>query len=99
MAKNKSEKFNFQHYVNGVKQKEISWKFFVDLMQDLSHSNIDRLRNLNAILLMELTMNYSDMDKLKYLNEILINGSKKADLIAKNNLKEIYDIIGLTKFS
>ena len=35
----------------------------------------------------------------KYLNEILINGSKKADLIAKNNLKEIYDIIGLTKFS
>ena len=39
------------------------------------------------------------MKDIKYLNEILINGSKKADLIAKNNLKEIYDIIGLTKFS
>jgi len=39
------------------------------------------------------------MKDKKYLNEILINGSKKADLIAKNNLKEIYDIIGLTKFS
>ena len=34
-----------------------------------------------------------------YLNEILIKGSKKADLIAKNNLQEIYEIIGLTKFT
>ena len=34
-----------------------------------------------------------------YLNEILKKGSKKADLIAKNNLREIYEIIGLTKFS
>ena len=33
-----------------------------------------------------------------YLNEILRNGSKKADIIAKKNLKEIYNIIGLTKF-
>jgi len=35
----------------------------------------------------------------KHLNNILEKGSKKADLIAKNNLKEIYEIIGLTKFS
>ena len=34
-----------------------------------------------------------------YLYKILENGSKKADLIAKKNLKEIYDIIGLKKFS
>ena len=34
-----------------------------------------------------------------YLHEILTNGSKRADLIAKNNLKEVYNIIGLTKFS
>jgi len=34
-----------------------------------------------------------------YLYKILENGSKKANLIAKNNLKEIYDIIGLKKFS
>tara|TARA_B110000438_G_scaffold270262_1_gene287250 strand:+ start:49 stop:1059 length:1011 start_codon:yes stop_codon:yes gene_type:complete len=32
-----------------------------------------------------------------YLKEILEKGSKKADLIAKANLKEIYDIVGLTK--
>ena len=34
-----------------------------------------------------------------YLNIILEKGAKKADLIAKNNLKEIYKIIGLTKFT
>ena len=36
---------------------------------------------------------------IKYLNEILEKGSKKADLIAQTNLKEVYEIIGLTKFS
>ncbi len=34
-----------------------------------------------------------------YLHKTLENGSKRADLIAKINLKEIYEIIGLTKFS
>ena len=34
-----------------------------------------------------------------YLNDILKKGTKKADLIAKKNLNEIYKIIGLTKFS
>ena len=34
-----------------------------------------------------------------YLNGILEKGSKRADLIAKNNLKEVYEIIGLTKFT
>ena len=57
MAKNNSEEIDFQLYVDGVKQKTLSWKFFSHLMQDLSHSDIDRLRKLNAILLTELTMN------------------------------------------
>ena len=35
----------------------------------------------------------------KYLNNILENGAKKADIIAKINLKEIYEIVGLTKFT
>ena len=34
-----------------------------------------------------------------YLNKILEKGSKRADIIAKNNLKEVYEIIGLTKFT
>ena len=34
-----------------------------------------------------------------YLSEILKKGTERADLIAKTNLKEIYKIIGLTKFT
>ena len=34
-----------------------------------------------------------------YLDKILEKGAKRADLIAKNNLKEIYKIVGLTKFT
>jgi len=33
-----------------------------------------------------------------YLHKILEKGSKKADFIGNNNLKEVYKIIGLTKF-
>ena len=72
MAKNNSEEINFQHYVDGVKRKKLPWNFFIDLIQDLSYSDISRLRKLNAILLMELTMNFSDIDKMKYLNGILL---------------------------
>ena len=72
MAKNNSEEINFQHFVDGVKVKKISWNYFVDFIQVLSYSDIDRLRKLNAILLKELTMNFSDIEKLKYLNEILL---------------------------
>ena len=72
MAKNNSEEINFQFFIDGMKQKKITWNFFVDLIQNLSHSDIDKLRNLNTILLMELTMNFSDLDRLRYLNEILL---------------------------
>ena len=33
-----------------------------------------------------------------YLHAVLEKGCKKADLIAKTSIKEIYEIIGLTKF-
>ena len=34
-----------------------------------------------------------------YLAGVLEKGTKRADLIAKTNLKEIYKIVGLTKFT
>ena len=76
MAKNNAEEINFQHYVDGVKQKKLSWNFFIDFVQDLSYSDINRLRKLNAILLTELTMNYSKIEKYKYLNGILLTQFK-----------------------
>ena len=76
MAKNNFEEINFQHYVDAVKQKRIEWNMFIDFIQDLSHSDRERLRILNAILLTELTMNYSDLEKFKYLNVMLLREFK-----------------------
>ena len=45
---------NFQSYIDTVKEDKISWNFFISLMRDLSHTNIDRLKTLNEILLNEL---------------------------------------------
>ena len=72
MSQNNSKEINHQLYVDLVKQNKLNWNIFINFMQDLSFSDMNRLRNLNAILLTELTMNYSDMDRMKYLNEILL---------------------------
>ena len=58
MAKKNPEEFNFQHYVDAVKQKRMDWNIFIDFMQDLSYEDRGKLRRLNAILLNELTMNF-----------------------------------------
>ena len=87
MAKNDSEEIDFQLFVDGMKQKKISWDFFVEFVQSFSYSTIDRLNNLNAILLGELTMNYSDLDKSKYLNEILLIQFK--NYIEKEHAKQL----------
>ena len=71
-SKNTSQDFNFQYYVNTVKEKEIPWHVFVKLLEDFSYSDVNRLKHLNEILLTELTGSYSDMDRLKYLNLILM---------------------------
>ena len=72
--------------------KEYGGKNFSTFKSKLSESLIERICPIG-----------NEMKKLlkdsNYLNEILKKGSKKAGLIAKNNLKEIYEIIGLTKFS
>jgi tryptophanyl-tRNA synthetase len=72
--------------------KEYGGKNFSTFKSKLSESLIERICPIG-----------NEMKKLlkdsNYLNEILKKGSKKADLIAKNNLREIYEIIGLTKFS
>ena len=69
--------FDFQPYIDSVKQKIIPWHLFEKTMIDLSRSNIQRLRYLNAILLTELTANHSDMKRMKYLNLILMMEFKK----------------------
>ena len=72
--------------------KEFGGKNFSTFKNKLSESIIERICPIG-----------SEIKKLlkdeSYLNDILEKGAKKADLIAKTNLKEIYEIVGLTKFS
>ena len=79
--------FNFQYFVNMVKQKTIAWPVFVKLMEDLSYLDVNRLKYLNATLLTELTMSYSDLDRMKYLNVILMSKFKDA-ILSEDNFEE-----------
>ena len=72
--------------------KEFGGKNFSTFKSKLSESLIERICPIGN----EIRKLLQDQS---YLNEILEKGSEKADLIAKNNLKEIYEIIGLTKFT
>jgi len=82
--------------INNVKidkvLKEFGGKNFSTFKSKLSESIIEKIcpigKQINKL-----------MDDEKYLHKVLEKGSKKADILAKNNLKEIYDIIGLAKFS
>ena len=72
-----SEEIKFQNYVDSAKQRKIPWNIFEDLMKDLAYSNTVRLKLLNAILLIELTTDFSDLDRLKYLNSLLLTEFKE----------------------
>ena len=50
---------NFKNHVEAVKQRQMTWNIFQNSVEDFSHSDIYRLKLFNAILLTELTMNYS----------------------------------------
>ena len=97
--KNRNEAVNLLYIyesINGTELpkvlKEFGGKNFSTFKSKLSESLIEKICPIG-----------NEMKKLlkdnNYLNEILTKGAKKADLIAKNNIKEIYDIVGLTKFT
>ena len=72
--------------------KEFGGKNFSTFKSNLSESIVEKVCPIG-----------NEIKKLlkdeSYLDNILKNGANRADFIAKNNLKEIYDIIGLTKFA
>jgi len=72
--------------------KEFGGKNFSTFKSKLSESLIERICPIGN----EIKKLLKDKN---YLNKILEQGSKKADIIAKNNLKEVYEIVGLTKFT
>ena len=83
-----TEKINVQIYVESVKQGKTPWNIFEHFMKDLCYSNTSRLKHLNAILLIELTSNYTDIDRLKYLSSILLAEFKKIISIFENEVLE-----------
>ena len=72
--------------------KEFGGKNFSTFKGKLSESIIEKICPIGK----EIQKLLEDKN---YLHDILTQGVKRADLIAKNNLKEIYEIIGLKKFS
>jgi len=72
--------------------KEFGGKNFATFKSKLSESIIEKVCPIGK----EIQKLSKDKD---YLSTILVNGSKRANVIAQNNLKEIYQIIGLTKFT
>ena len=71
--------------------KQFGGKNFLNFKNKLTESIVEKICPIGK----EITKLLKDTN---YLYEILEEGSKKADLIANNNLKEVYKIIGLTKF-
>jgi len=72
--------------------KEFGGKNFSTFKSKLSESLIEKVCPIGE----EINKLLKEKD---YLNKILTSGTKKADLLAKSNLNEIYEIIGLTKFT
>ena len=72
--------------------KEFGGKHFSTFKSKLSESVAERICPIGK----EIKKLLKDES---YLTEVLEHGAKRADLIAKFNIKEIYDIIGITKFS
>ena len=87
--KHNNQDSNIQYYVNTVKQKKIHWDVFVKLMEDLSHSDMNKLKVLNEILLNELTISNTEMDGLKYLNVILMTKFKDSIQLEDDNVEII----------
>ena len=72
--------------------KEFGGKNFSTFKSNLIKSVVEKICPIGKEILKLLK------DKT-YLNEILINGAKRADIIAKKNLKDVYEIVGLSKHS
>ena len=97
--KNRNEASNLISIYASVNEVKVS-----DVLREFGGKNFSTFKSkLSESLIERICPIGNEIRKLlkdkNYLNKILINGAKKADLIAKANLKEVYEVVGLTKFS
>tara|TARA_Y100000590_G_scaffold296609_1_gene334207 strand:+ start:846 stop:1856 length:1011 start_codon:yes stop_codon:yes gene_type:complete len=71
---------------------EFGGKNFATFKSKLSESIIEKITPIGR----EIKKLLNDKN---YLSKVLVEGTKSADVIANKNLKEIYEIIGLRKFT
>ena len=67
---NDPDEINFQSYIDAVKDHKIVWDIFVNLMKDLSHKNISKLKQLNEILLNELKISIQEKRRYNQFDDI-----------------------------
>ena len=84
--RNNSDEITFHLYVDAVIEQKIPWHTFTKWTKDFYNSDMGRLKHLNAMILMKLTVSYSDMERSTYLNAILLRELKKS--ILKMNMSE-----------
>ena len=97
--KNRKEAFNLISIYASLNNKKIN-----QVLSDFGGKNFSTFKSKLSECIIEIICPIgNEMKKLlkdeNYLYTNLSKGSKKAELIAKTNLKEIYTIMGLTKFS
>ena len=97
--KNRHEAANLISIYAGINNIDIK-----DVLKDFGGKNFSTLKSKLSDSIIERICPIGDEIKklLKdeiFLNKILQKGAKKAHIIANKNLEEIYDIIGLTKFT
>ncbi len=96
---NRNEAFNLISIYSSINNIPIS-----KTLEEFGGKNFSIFKNKLAESLVEIVCPIGDeINKLlkdkSYLHNVLKGGSKKAGIIANNNLKEIYEIIGLTKYN
>ena len=95
--KNRNEATNLLSIYASVNDMEVS-----KVLQEFGGKNFSTFKGkLSESIVEKICPIGKEIKKLlqdeNYLNKILEKGAKKADIIAKNNLKEVYEIIGLVK--
>ena len=83
-SKKNHHEISFELHIDALREQKIPWNTFVELLEEIFYSDMDKLKYLNALILTELTKSYSNMERSRYLNKILLKELK--NLIQKENV-------------
>ena len=82
--KKNHHEISFELHIDALREQKIPWNTFVELLEEIFYSDMDKLKYLNALILTELTKSHSNMERSRYLSKILLEELK--NLIQKENV-------------